>query len=268
MAELSNDSQRKPGFWGVGFSDALIVSIVTGFAYYLAYQYELGRLHFYQLPETFVDVSLVNALKAMAAMYFAVYMALPLVYDLLRTGAGPLKKRFGRVLVIGVLIFWSTDMLPPEGKLIALAIFAVIVLYYFCLPMLTHRQLKGYVAKLRAFDEPTTASSIRRHDFYDLIDQKMGAPVSFLIGWAILFGFAAHHLGVSEAQNARHYLVARYSNGLEILLVQKIGEAKMLGLELGSKRTYTGRIRVVDLNGSNDAPRMEMIDIEPLVVPK
>ncbi len=95
----------------------------------------------------------------------------------------------------------------------------------------------------------------------------MGVPASFLIGWAILFGFAAHHLGVSEAQNARHYLVARYSNGLEVLLVQKIGEAKMLGLELGSKRTYTGRIRVVDLNGSNDAPRMEMIEIEPLVVP-
>lgn len=267
MAEIPNDSQRKPGLFGFGISDALIVSLVTGFAYYLAYEYELGRLHFYQLPETFVDVSLVSALKAMAAMYFAVYMALPLVYDLLRSGAGPLKKRFGWVLVMGALIFWSTDMLSPGGKLIALAIFAAIVLYNFCLPMLTHRQLKGYVAKLRTFDEASTTGGMRRHDFYDLVDQKMGMPTSFLIAWAILFGFAAHHLGVSEAQHARRYLLAQYANGLEVLLVQKIGEAKMLGLELSKKRTYTGRIRVVDLNGSNDAPRMEMVEIDPLVVP-
>lgn len=65
-----------------------------------------------------------------------------------------------------------------------------------------------------------------------------------------------------NANSLREYVVAHYQSGQTVLVVQKLGESKFLGVEVAGTNN-TNRIRIIDPSNDANGPRFQIESAGP-----
>lgn len=211
------------------FDSALILSIITGTGYYLAFSYQKGYKKYYHIDNVLLDdITILNVLIAIGAIIVAALYIFNVFYSLYiftPNSDHPFMKFFrGSVLPL-IFIFIILILLSPEklnteilivgGFIVALPIISLFIVAVF------HDE-KGYLNKLKraaVFDEPTFFEKVR-------IIIKGGNNFHVIVLCMVFFivlSSAATMLGEKDASEKEMYMVIAGENPLVIIESYKDG---------------------------------------------
>lgn len=138
-------------------NESVFLAAIPVIGYWLAYLYQLGQMTYFDIPSMYVEIninSVISAIAALLVVLMVFYILLESVYVLF-IGRLPriLKYSIFEALFM-ILFYWSCAIIfkwtLTKAIVFGLPIVGVFIFTNFFLPLFSHKDVKGYVAKLEA----------------------------------------------------------------------------------------------------------------------
>lgn len=192
----------------VGLSEGTVVAALPVLSYAMAFLYEAAYCQHFEIPRSFISVSLTSVF----ALFFALVSALFLVFALANLAFGILYPRawqspIGREIVSVVsvsLVFLGFLLLSrPPGVLTYLGIFVFALALNLAWPLFTQRGVRGYAAKAEAQAELERQAILG----LDHALRSVTPAARRILFLAVLALVASHIAGGGEARSQKSFLV-------------------------------------------------------------
>lgn len=259
-------------------NDAIIIAMISVIGYLISYNYEVGYLSYYKIPDKFVQIDITSILKSTGVIIgtlltlYNMFNVLPAFYPPKKVdGDGrtnPIHDSFRRLFwafafslfIIFFTVFHLTIIY------LCIGIIFVISLLEFVFPLLGQRKIKGYKAKLiaaRAIDNSVLTLN-------DVIRNRFGAKTVriFLILLLIVATIPlVKYIGENRANNQTNYLVINSDKPMVLLYTYQ--EYFVLApINLKTKVVTPNFIFVKQEESIEDATIFELMNIGPIKVKK
>ena len=196
----------------------MVLAAVPALAYSMAFLYETAYCQYFDIPPTFVTVSLnsflILSLSLISSLY-AVFVFGNLILGVLYPRAW--QTPIGREIVAGVrtflLVLAYVAIARPPRPLVILASFAMVVVIWFAWPLITQRRVKGYSAKVEAQAALESVPVLP----VDFAVQSLSRPVRIMLFWVVLALGGAYWAGGGAARSQTKFLALEDERGLVVL---------------------------------------------------
>ena len=203
--------------WTRSIDSALLVLLLTAACYGVAFAYQAGYLSHFGVPTELAEVSVrdlflcAGALSSIAIGLFAfVQIALRL---LPKKWSSTVRHRVGfHVVWLGVMLVLLPRWAPrPVTALIGFGFPAVMLVGELLMPLLTHRDIPGYSAKLEASIRQDVAREAKTIDgnFFTALFALLSRPIALFVLAAFLIAIFSYAAGRDEARRRDVYPVPR-----------------------------------------------------------
>ena len=190
-------------------SVAIIIALAPAVVYGIAFIYEVGFASHFEIPIAFITIGLekfFTAAGTLLGLLIAFLMLFIIVHHNLPANDKTQLFLFDRLIVVPAMMFFAFFLLGPDlGYFIfILIIFLPIMLIYYLLPIFRHKQIKGYMNKLKSSEElESRHAQTSRH----LLWPKFGTKsILHFIILSLMFPIA-YGAGWSNAANQEYFLV-------------------------------------------------------------
>lgn len=193
----------------LGLTEGLVIAGVPAAGYWFAFLYEFGYCKYFDIPPSFIEIGILNILVAIIGLAGALALinlyASPL-FMLSRGFAQPIRAALFRVSIPLILI--SGYALVARFTLIqfmiaAAVLFVPLVFFEFIFPLLTQRNVPGYLNKLEAQNE----MELEHDTLIDLAANAVGRRAFLFFALLLALSFLAYFAGGYEAKAQRDFMV-------------------------------------------------------------
>ncbi|MCK4626284.1 MAG: hypothetical protein KAV00_13280 [Phycisphaerae bacterium] len=201
-------------------SGALVISLLSAYAYLLGYMYELSTAEAFGIPREFVDVEIPNILLAGIAGVTAlalVFSVIGILYESWKKRDQPIHGRIVLTVLTGIWFLLSLILCPSRlwTWLLPLIIFVLYGCWPWLAPLSIERNTTGYIAKLKTYDE---SYGERDKMVKDLV-RSFGPRPFLLIGLAAFILHFTMLLGYARALNKKEFLVPSTAPNMVVLRI-------------------------------------------------
>jgi hypothetical protein len=206
MMENNIENNNKLSFT-LKLSDGLLIACATGLIYLLAYRYECGYAHWFDIPPDFVVVKLETVLSIASILIGAILIAW-LLFDFLLN-----IFRIPNVLSINIFNYlWITIGLIPQfifnsGRLLLIPAFLLVYLAFrfFLWPIWRYRTVKGYIKKIEEDIKKNTYILPMTKTFLNKL-----TPPQYIILWIAFMALIwIFNFGIYKAKNKKFFLIKK-----------------------------------------------------------
>jgi hypothetical protein len=231
-------------------SDAVLIAATPVVGYFVAYLHEIGSAQEYGIPYGFVSVDLSTALASALALVVVLIVVSVMVNALIlvfpHEAPSAVRARFTggawAVLILVVLVSiygpeWRAWIWAPAGA-------AAAFLLSLTVPLLTQRNVEGYVAKLEAADA-VNREGVNRN-LLSWASARFGSSVIYVTLGILLAGYLAYSTGRASAMHDRDYLVIQGKP--EFVVLQVYGDVVVTAEFDRQRRCISHHLRVLKLS--------------------
>ena len=221
----------------------IVASILLGLAYFFAYNYQKGIIVYYEIPEKYIDLSLVSIIDVFSILlvFFIVWYAFLFgIIDNTRKHKSYKSKEFITVTMIYATLLVLTFVFIGFNKefiILITFLFAAYLLYNLIIPLLRFKNKKGYykkflyniiyvekaVRKERKYQEGTHFYPYKR-----FVNSAFLCVVSILIVGRFFFlagnNFASQKSEYFVAKDYSNKIVAYYTTENYVLMNEQDGK--------------------------------------------
>jgi len=192
-----------------GLTEGLVIAVVPATGYWFAFLYELGYCKYFEIPPAFIEIGLLNVLVAIIGLggvlaLFNLY-ADP-VFILSRGLPKPLRAALFRITVPIVLVSGYAivaRLTPQQFSLVAGVFLVPLVIFEFIFPLLTQRDVRGYLSKLEAQNQ----AELQHETIMDVVAKSIGRRAFLFFGLLFVLSFTAYFAGGYEAKKQLDFMV-------------------------------------------------------------
>ncbi|MBR5496684.1 MAG: hypothetical protein IKV76_01745 [Clostridia bacterium] len=205
------------------FESGIVASILLGLAYFFAYNYQKGILAYYEIPEKYIDLSLVSIIDVFSILlvfFIAWYAFLFGIID----NTQKLKSYKAKEFITAIMVYATLLVLTfvfigfnKEFIILMTVLFAAYISYNLIIPLLRFKNKKGYCKKF-LYNIVYVEKAVRKERKYQkgthFYPYKRVVNSAFLCALSILiigrFFFLAGNNFV--AQKIEYFVAKDYSN--------------------------------------------------------
>jgi hypothetical protein len=200
----------------IDISDAIIIAIFTFLGYVIAFAYEYGRATYFGIPLELISLDITHILISLSVLAVFVYLIIHLsnfLYMGFSNFSEPVRasisqQAFWFFSYIGLIWVFRRDYI----MFIFLSIlFLMFVSFDFLFPLITQRNVSGYINKLTAHRNIVMVGG--KHSLFGLASRVFGSRVYNFILYMIMFVIIAYYSGNQSAKGQyEFYMVTKYKN--------------------------------------------------------
>jgi hypothetical protein len=187
-----------------------MLAAVPAMGYWVAFVHELGYFNYFDLPRSFIEISLnvilLNSLSVVIGL--AIFI---IVFDFIRKAMSgvteALKYTLYKILFSYFMIFGFGivfDMTIIKIQILLLILVTPIILKEICWPLWSYRHVPGFGNKI-------TAAKKKDFEFESMTDkmvEKIGAPAFLLITFIYLISIFSYLAGGYQANKQEYFLTS------------------------------------------------------------
>lgn len=232
----------------VGVTEGIVLASIPVIGYWLAYLYYRGYATYFDFPGTYIEIDTSSVLAAVMGMGTALlilhsYMdALYLPFRML-----PRVLKIKLLHLAFLVVFYAScavafrwpwaNMLKYGGPILALYL-----LVQFLLPVVMHREVKGYIAKLEA-DHKISQSVPKLMDFYsEHIDNRV--VISLIVLYFI--SLIAFFSGSYDAKISRQFIILNQDK--ELVVLKQFGSSYLTAEFNRKTKQIVQRFRLIPID--------------------
>ncbi len=198
-------------------ADTFILAAVPIAAYLLVFSYETGYFSIFQIPIEFASFDLPRifiAILAVVTIAISAYYIGDFLREMSSSRPEPIRRRIDYLIFVNMVIFIYLYITSPDWRVWLFTVLAMLLFSSasFLAPLFTEKQVKGYLAKLRAADR--ARKKRRRAEWPNLLQR-----LAFIVGRQtvvamIIFAgalFISFEIGRSEAEQQKTFRVVSTS---------------------------------------------------------
>ncbi len=208
-------------------TEGILLALASALSYFLVFYYEKGYAQYFDIPVSFIQVSFIDVIVfasiVLGAIWlFTVFMN-PFVIAIQTVKVHPVIRaallRLLPLIVFFVIVFFLFGYSNRKYWGGALAVVIFIALLEFVMPLLSRRNVSGYVNKLVAQEEFDQEFDESHPDIFGLIKRHYGWRLLLIILGVFLSTVLAEQAGLARAVNQSKFLVLDTSPEMVVLRV-------------------------------------------------
>jgi len=233
-------------------SDTLFISLLSAFGYITAYCYESGYCGYFNIPSELIEISITKVITVTLVMFGALltlgHFASPFVG--LVSSENIAKRMIGKYVFIMMFLgiaYWSSN----EFYTLVYALIITVTYFYFDIihPILSKRDIIGYVNKLKAHHIDFSAEKERSIWFNDRMGRLLNREYAILIVAGLTALLIASGLGRSQAKNQKYFLATKSPN--QILILRQYGSS-LIGAGIDQNSMIMNGIHLIEKSNLKD----------------
>jgi hypothetical protein len=205
-------------------TDGIMIAAITAFAYVLSFLYEAGFCTSFNIPLSFISLSLTTILTAAGGLFIVIIMLFGVIHILYMIGIldtkNPVSLAFQRTTLFSLLLLANVLLYGRcwIGWIRTAGTLLFFLLLEFIFPLITQRGKGSYRDKLTAQVELEQEA----RSFGNILRTRFGnmGVIMFLIIWYGLM--TAHTAGRAQAHQQEEFLVIDHSP--EVVVLRIYGE--------------------------------------------
>ncbi|HET8761742.1 MAG TPA: hypothetical protein VFN94_11770 [Nitrospiria bacterium] len=203
----------------IGLTEGLLIAGVPAAGYWFAFLYELGYCKYFDIPASFIEVSVSNILVAIVGLLGVLVLVnvyADLIFMVFQWLPSAIKSAVLRITIPVVFLtgYALVIRIPFRQVFLVLGLILVPILFLeFILPLIVQRGTRGYLAKLDAQNK----SERERITVMDVVASKLGRDNFLHLALIFSISFLAYFAGGYNAKVQREFIVLPGSNELVVL---------------------------------------------------
>jgi hypothetical protein len=212
------EEKKKVSF---SLSEGILLATAPTFAYLFTFYYEKGYTSYFGIPEQFISINLINVLIFAAAFLSAFILLFPLMnllvmtlWNINSTILMSIAKTIAALIFLAILII----LFGPMGwKYWVWAVIIVVAYATFDLifPLVTQRDKKGYIEKLRAQEDREK----KVKGILDIVPIRHRLGIYLMLALLVFGIIIAEQMGKAEAFKQTEFLVTNTSQEMVVLRI-------------------------------------------------
>lgn len=201
--------------------EAMIAALIPIYGYYIAYRYETGFFMKFNIPTSFIEVSISEVLRVLGGLFTLIFILYFFIEIFIRAGISknPIIRSFGRIVwpsLIFLLFFILSN--PPFIFVIFFLIFILFMLIIeFIFPLINLRGIKGFKKKLELQEDIDRKEKFLVDIIIKGIAKKFGISAFLILLLLILSLFFIDNISTFEAMRKRSFLIIKSNPELVVL---------------------------------------------------
>lgn len=203
----------------IGLTEGIIIATIPAIGYWIAFLFEYGYCNYFNIPLTFMEISIQNIMIAIIGLLgllaiilnFAIYFHM-LFHWLPRTIKFSLLRIFTMTaFTYGFFLF--NKHLFSQVVLITSIMFIFLLFLEFVLPLISQNKTKGYLEKMKAQHK----LDFETNTLINVTAEKIGYNKSALIFLVFYLSFLAYFAGSYNAKYQNEFLILKDEKELVVL---------------------------------------------------
>lgn len=201
--------------------EAIIAALIPIYGYYFTYRYETGFFKKFNMPTSFIEVSISDVLRVLGWLFTLIIIFYFFTEIFIRAGTSknPIVRSFGRIvwpILLFLLIFIAAN--PPFIVVIFFLVFILLMLIIeFIFPLINLRDIKGYKKKLVLQEDVDRKEKFLLDIIMEDTIKKFGVSAFLIFLLLILSLFFIDDFGAFDAMRKRSFLIIKSNPELVVL---------------------------------------------------